>query len=150
MNTEVDERTKITQSQIDATSYKVLNWGLAAIMLYRFFVLKQSLFANWDIFLLALVQGYVQIFLKYAKGIRPTKKQRTIRWILFAVIIAAMLAAMLYISFSYGFHLGMFTILSRVAMPVFTVLFFLLILWLGQLLYRRWERHNLEGSENDE
>jgi len=160
MKTEVDERTQFTQLQIESLSYKVTEGGLAAILLYRVFILKQPLSTNWDIFLLGLLAGYLGLFLRCAKGLPPIKNERLSNSTIFSLI----LAVIIYEAFAIPIFLSwknrdisnisdvttMLLNILMLAFPVIVGLFALLLLWLEKKIYCHWEQRNLEGSETEE
>ncbi len=139
-----DERITTDKQRIESVGFKILRWGIFAVLLYRWFFLGETLGNTLDIFIVWLAASLVEFILLATRGIPITypvilTKKEQLMFIIIAPLVASFLpiVIMLITQSIEGF---------KHALGIYVRTFLiLLVLFSGyKAIVYRWEKHHLE------
>lgn len=139
-----DERVISEINKAKSYGYRIMWFGLFGILLYRWFVLEQSLIETLDIFLVWFIASMFDFFILAIKGVPMTypvsinKKEQSIFLILFPLVPAFISIILLLIRDSIdSFEQGLFLFIRT-----YFIVFGMFLVY--KIIVYFWEKKNID------
>ncbi len=137
-----DERVIINVKQAKSIAYTIFWFGILAVLLYRWFVLNQTLVDTFDFFLVWIIASLAQFFALAIKGIPITypvsmSKKEQLYFAFLSPLLTGIISAIIIIFFKEGVEFK--RILRGFAGGFFGMLF---LFFLYKTIFYLWEKRN--------
>ncbi|SIQ41529.1 hypothetical protein SAMN05920897_108120 [Alkalispirochaeta americana] len=142
-----DERLNQENRQVESIICHVLKWGLFALLLYRWILLRQNLLETLDLFLLWAGSGLAEFFLMASRGIPLTYPVQTSRREqIFFLGVAPLAAAAIAVAslFPLGAYQGILHSLG-----IFGVTYLIVVILFSSYvsITRLWEKRHIQDDQ---